>query len=117
MDKTLALFIVAVGLVYSDQESSHWFFGYLLPAALILGLAYLLWLKPFLALCGAYLSFQHMDISSQSWYSGLMLPLVFVLCVIYLLGWIGVAAVTEQSGGFIGGDAGGDWGDGGDGSD
>lgn len=116
MDKTIALFIVAVGLVYSNLESSHWFFGYLLPAASLLGLAYLLWLKPFLALCGAYFSFQSMDLNSQSWFNGVLLPLFFALCVFYLIGWLTTAAVLENTGGTFGGDAGGgDWGDGGGG--
>jgi len=114
MEKTIALFIVAVGLVYSDLDSPHWFFGYLLPAALVLGLAYLLWLRPFVALCGAYFSFQHMDVGSQSWFSGVVLPLLFALCVFYLLWWMGMAATRENAGGVFGADVGGgDWGDGG----
>ena len=119
MEKTIALFIVAVSLVYSDLASSHWFFGYVLPTALVLGLAYLLWLRPFLALSGAYFSYRYMDIGSQSWFNGLFLPLTFALCICYLLVWMGVAAIREQSSGFTSGDSGSDWGDwgGGDGSD
>ncbi len=118
MDKAIAFFFIAVGLVYSDLASSHWLYGYLLPGALVLGLAYLFWPRPFLALCGGYFTFQYMDIGSQSWFSGVILPLIFALCVLYFILWMGMAAVTEAGqGGSLGGDSGGDCGDGGDGGD
>lgn len=116
MVRAIAFFFIAVGLVYSDLASSHWLYGYFLPGTLVLGLAYLLWPRPFLALCGGYIAYHYMDIGSQSWFSGVILPILLALCVLYFLGWMGKAAITENSGGFGGGDAGGDCGDGGDGS-
>ena len=120
MDKAVALFCIAVGLVYSEFDSIHWFYGYALPAILTLGLAYLFWPRGFIAIAVGVVSYHYMDISSQSVFTGIILPLLFALSVVYFIWWLGLAAITEQarSGRFGAetGDSGSGCGDGGDGS-
>lgn len=119
MNKLLALFAIALGLVYSELGSTDFINGLLFPALLVGGLLYLSWFKGFIAILAAGVAFHFMDIEGQGLFTAILLPIFFGICLIYLLFWSFTTILFGDEGLFGDGGCGGDGGgfDGGCGGD
>lgn len=84
-----AWFVVALSLVYGDFGSGELWRGIVLPGLLLLALAYLFWLRGFIALAVAFVTFKYMDLGSTSVFDGVVLPLLFAITLMYLIWWSG----------------------------
>jgi|GEM_PF-3380396 len=125
MHRLFAIFLILVATIYSDTESGNWFTAFILPVVLVGSLAFLFWLKGFLAILVIALGIYNSNLESSSVLEGIFWPGVVLFAFIYLMIWMAQKASQERAhdihagGGHYGGDSfGGDGGcDGGGGGD
>ena len=107
MDKFVALFLIAVGAVYSDTDSGELISGRLFPAAFILGIAYLFWFKGLVAIIAGSTAAYFSDLSGNSIIESLLLPCFALICLGYLIWWSGANGLYPLHGLSTGVDGGG----------
>jgi len=116
MNKIIVIFLMSVGLVYSDFNSNDLWHGYIAPTVLLSSLLYLFWFKTFFILTIAVMAFYNMNIESTSIFESVILSLFFISSASYfialslpiILGSFGIDYLSigdSESGGCDGGGA------------
>jgi len=107
--KVIALFLLAVGIVYSELSSDALWQGYVAPGILFASLLYLFWFKRFVVLTTGIILLDHINLESTSVLESIILPLFFLVCVTYILVTLPIYSSMDDDSFLDGGcDGGGD---------
>jgi len=108
--KVIALFLLAVGIVYSELSSDALWQGYVAPGILFASLLYLFWFKRFVVLTTGIILLDHINLESTSVLESIIIPLFFLVCVTYILVTLPIYSFMDDDGSLFDGDGGCDGG-------